>query len=420
MFNPKINNLLDDQLAVSGLEMGIEPLTIAAGVSAASSLIGGIMGSSQASKQNSAAKKAEKEQKKLAKQIANSRNEHNEKVFEAEQANYYAMRDFNHESRIKDWKRANEIQDYKYLSALKQYEKNLTISGQQLDINADATDVALESEKAALDEAFIQQQFQYRNTFDELKQTFAEANFSRSEQFNQLSGIANRREFGRASFANTINTLMEQNGLAKETQLVEGMLDRGKLQASAQAGKSAEKGRQSSLAQMQRGLMGLEAELSGNAKKSALQLAELNMSLNLEKTGIGLNLERIENTVKNAGEETQFNLDVMRENMKSTINQTKRNIEQVRIDRNVADLNTKASMMLFPERLSYTPAPELPPERIFVEPEKAIPGYVPPATQQNVWAPLVSGVASAAGSLASIDFGGSSTPKIGTSTNYFQ
>ena len=48
----------------------------------------------------------------------------------------------------------------------------------------------------------------------------------------------------------------------------------------------------------QRGLMGLEAELSGNAKKSALQLAELsNMSLNLEKTGIGLNLERIENTV---------------------------------------------------------------------------------------------------------------------------
>ncbi len=313
------------------------------------------------------------------------------------------MRDFNHESRIKDWKRANEIQDYRYLSELKQFEKSLTISGQQLDINADATDVALESEKAALDEAFIQQQFQYRNTFDELKQTFAEANFSRSEQFNQLSGIANRREFGRASFANTINTLMEQKSLADETQLVEGMLDRGKLQASAQAGKSAEKGRQSSLAQMQRGLMGLEAELSGNAKKSALQLAELNMSLNLEKTGIGLNLERIENTVKAAGEETQFNLDVMRENMKSTINQTKRNIEQVRIDRNVADLNTKASMMLFPERLSYAPAPELPPERIFVEPEKATPSYVPPATQQNVWAPLLSGVGSAASTIAIAD-----------------
>ena len=67
---------------------------------------------------------------------------------------------------------------------------------------------------------------------------------------------------------------MEQNSLAKGTQLVEGMLDRGKLQASAKAGKITEKGRQSSLAQMQRGLMGLEAELSGNAKKSALQLAE--------------------------------------------------------------------------------------------------------------------------------------------------
>ena len=166
MFNPKINNLLDDQLAVSGLEMNIAG--VVAGVSAVASLASGIMGASQASKNNSAAKKAEKEQKKLAEQIANSRNRYNEEAFEAEQANYYAMRDFNHESRIKDWKRANEIQDYRYLSELKQFEKSLTISGQQLDINADATDVALESEKAALDEAFIQQQFQYRNTFDEL------------------------------------------------------------------------------------------------------------------------------------------------------------------------------------------------------------------------------------------------------------
>ena len=91
-----------------------------------------------------------------------------------------------------------------------------------------------------------------------------------------------------------------------------------------------------------------------------------------------------------AGEETQFNLDVMRENMKSTINQTKRNIEQVRIDRNVADLNTVASMMLFPERLAYAPAPSLPPERIFVEPEKATPSYVPPATGNRMYGRLLS------------------------------
>ncbi len=52
MFNPKINNLLDDQLAVSGLEMNIAG--VVAGVSAVASLASGIMGASQASKNNSA------------------------------------------------------------------------------------------------------------------------------------------------------------------------------------------------------------------------------------------------------------------------------------------------------------------------------------------------------------------------------
>jgi len=70
----------------------------------------------------------------------------------------------------------------------------------------------------------------------------------------------------------------------------------------------------------------------------------------------------------------------------------------------VADVNTQASMMLMPERLSYDPVPQLPPERIFVERMEAIPGYVPPAAQQNVWAPLIQGVGSAAGALmANVD-----------------
>ena len=89
----------------------------------------------------------------------------------------------------------------------------------------------------------------------------------------------------------------------------------------------------------------------------------------------------------------------MRENMRSTIDQTQRNIEKIRLDRDVADLNTRAGMMLFPDPIPYAPRPELPPERIFVERQKAIPGYVPPAQQQSVWAPLVQGVAGAATSL---------------------
>jgi len=408
MFNPKSNNLLDEQLAFSGLEMGIVQAlpAIFAGVGAASSIFGGIMGARSASKQNAAARRAEDEQKKFAEKTAKLQNKFNKKLDEADRANYYAMRDYNYDVQLRDWQRGKEIQDYNYLQSLKQFQKSLTISGQQFDLNSIGAQQSLESETAAIREAFMQQQFQRRGMFEELQQTFAEANINKSEQFNQLAGIKDRADFGRFSFANTINTLMSQNNLARETQLVEGLVERGANQASAQAGKTASKTQQASLAKMQRGLMGLESELSGNAKKAAIQLAELNTSLNLEKTGIGINLERIDNTILNAKQETKFNLDVLRQNMQSTIDETQRNIERIRLQRDVADLNTRAGMMLFPERIPYAPRPGLPPERIFVERQKAIPGYVPPAQQQSVWAPLVSGVAKGAGSLASIDFGG--------------
>jgi len=495
MFNPKGNNLLDEQLAVSGLEMSvIDPATVAAGFSIASNVVGGIFGAKQASSSNKAAKKAAKKQKKFNKKVAKATNEHNAKLDAADKANYYAMRDFNYETQLKDWQRGKEIQDYKYLQSLKQFEKSLTIGSQQFDYNAQAEQLGIESEQNAIQEAFIQQQFQRRNTFDELRQAFAESNINtaselqslkqgrselanklkigraeqdltlrlgraeqaetlrlgKAEQANILTGIQGRKKFGRLNFDTAINDLMAKNNIAKETLMVESLVRQGTTQAVGQAGVSTAKTQQSNLAQMQRGLMGLEAELSGSAKKAAIQLAELNTSLAQEEAGVGLNIERlesaaalnlerlestaalnlqrlesttaldfrrlagttglnlrrIENTVNNAQQQTRFNLDVMRENMKSTIAQTQRNIEQIRLQRQVADTNTKAGMMLFPERLSYNPRPELPPERIFVDRMKAVPGYVPPAQQQSVWAPLVQGALGAASSIASIDFGG--------------
>ena len=69
MFNPKSNNLLDEQLAFSGLEMGVGPAVVLAGIGAAASIGGGIMGARSASKQNAAARRAESEQKEFAKKI---------------------------------------------------------------------------------------------------------------------------------------------------------------------------------------------------------------------------------------------------------------------------------------------------------------------------------------------------------------
>ena len=44
MFNPKGNSLLDEQLAVSGLEMSIEPMTAIAAVSATTAIASGVSG----------------------------------------------------------------------------------------------------------------------------------------------------------------------------------------------------------------------------------------------------------------------------------------------------------------------------------------------------------------------------------------
>lgn len=69
-----------------------------------------------------------------------------------------------------------------------------------------------------------------------------------------------------------------------------------------------------------------------------------------------------------------------------------------------ADARVEAARMLRPERLPDIPTPMKPPEPTWVEPMKIIPGMAAPAQQQSVFAPLISGIGSAAGSLASIDW----------------
>jgi len=402
MFNPKVNNLLDEQMSVSGLEMH----WIGAAISGVTAIAGGIMGSRQASSQNAAAKKAQKKQEKFQKKVAKATNKHNAELDAADKANYYAMREYSYETSLKNWQRGAEIQDYEYLQTLKQYQKSTAIGNAQLGLNAQAAALGIQAEQDAISEAFIQQQFQHRQSKDALKQTYVEQNINRQEQFQKIQGIRSRQAFGNVGFENAIDQLMTQSALTKESEMVKNLVAEGSIQAAGQAGKSTAKAVQSNMAELHRGLMALDSELSGKYKQAAVQMAELNADASLQKAGVGLNLQRIDNAIQNAEESAQFNLDVMRENMKSTIAATVRNVQQIGLERQVSDINTRAGMMLFPERLSYDPRPEMPPERVFVERMKAIPGFVPPAQQQSTWAPLISGLGQGAASIASIDFGG--------------
>jgi hypothetical protein len=400
MFNPKGNNLLDEQLSVSGLEMN----WLGAVIGGVTAIAGGIMGHQEAKSQNAAARKTEKEQRKHQKDIARKTNDYNRKLDAADKANYYAMRDYSYETSLKNWERGAEIQDYQYLQRLKEWQKSTAIGNAQLGLNAQAAAQGIEAEQDAIREAFVQQQFQHRQSKDALKQTYVEQNINRQEQFQKIQGIRSRKDFGNLAFQNTVDQLMTQGALAKESEMVKNLVAEGSIQAAGQAGRSTAKAVQSNLAELHRGLMVLESELSGKYKQAAVQMAELNADASLQEAGVGLNLQRIDSAIKNAENDAQFNLDVMRENMKSALNQTLRDVKQIGLERQIADINTRAGMMLFPERLSYDPRPEMPPERIFVERMEAVPGFVPPAQQQSTWAPLISGIGQGAAAIAGADF----------------
>ena len=164
MFNPKGGNLLEDQLAVSGLEMSIDPFTA---ISAAVSIAGGIAGASSASSANADAKKAQKKQQKLLNKQAKINNKYNEKAFEAEKKDYFAQREFQFDMANRQFEYDNTIQDYTYLQNVRQYGKSIDQLGTQLVYNSLAAHQAYESTQSQFQELLASQSFAKENLFVE-------------------------------------------------------------------------------------------------------------------------------------------------------------------------------------------------------------------------------------------------------------
>tara|TARA_R100000005_G_C4958233_1_gene176010 strand:+ start:70 stop:957 length:888 start_codon:yes stop_codon:yes gene_type:complete len=158
MFNPK-ENLLERELAVSGLEMNIVG-AIFAGVSAVASIAGGISASNQAKKNNRRAEQNAAQQRAAAKEQAEKTNEYNKKVFAADKANYYSNRAYEWETSLRNYKYNQGIQDYQYLQTAKQYQSSVENTQQQLVYNSMAAMEARESEQASLNEILTEDAFQ--------------------------------------------------------------------------------------------------------------------------------------------------------------------------------------------------------------------------------------------------------------------
>lgn len=233
MFDPKGNNLLDEQLATSGLEMNWGFAAIGAAVSVA----GGIMGMNQASKNNSKAKKNAKKQKAFNKKVAKKTNKYNKKADENQKENYYEMRDFNHKVAMENWKRGKEIHDYEFDSAMKQYEKSQSIGNAQLGLNTQEAANAVASEQLALNDAFLEKQFAITDSKVALEDELQRQNLNRqsldikkrsTQEEGRIARKGQRNKLKIASAEADLNMQQEASNL-KQTYAEAGISTRGQL-----------------------------------------------------------------------------------------------------------------------------------------------------------------------------------------------
>jgi hypothetical protein len=186
MFNPKSNNLLDDQLAVSGLEMN----WVGAAIGAGTAIIGGIMGSQQASKQNAANRRAAEEQKRLAEKQAKLTNKYNKATFEAEQKDYFAARQFQYEMAVKQWMYDTSIQDYRYVQDLKAYGASVQNYEQQKMYNNIAFQSAKDSQLAAFSETIDAAAFEKQGMLVEKLEAEGRASMQQASRGKAMQAVA--------------------------------------------------------------------------------------------------------------------------------------------------------------------------------------------------------------------------------------
>jgi len=193
MFNPKGSNLLDEQLAVSGLEMQ----WIGAAIGAVTAIAGGIMGAQQTSKNNAANKKAAKEQKKLQEKIAKATNKYNAEAFEANVQNYYDNKEYNWDTTIKNWKYNQQVQDYQYLQEVKAYQGSVQNTKNQLAYNKSAEREAFRTEQETFaqilaSDAFNREELMLQNLQREDDAAMIQAGRSNAKSIQSASALGGR------------------------------------------------------------------------------------------------------------------------------------------------------------------------------------------------------------------------------------
>jgi len=380
--------------------MAIDPITGAV-ISGVLSIGQGLFGASQAQKENDAAKRAAEKAQALAKENTKISNKYNKELFKAEREDYYAQRDYQYQIAVQNWEYGKQIQDFEYQQAMRQYAKSVGIYEQQLNFNDLAADISYANESAALAGLFTQQAFAREDQIMGLQKALTEVALNRRTTDLEMQSVINKGIIGTTSIQENLKEFTKQTDFKKQSALVETLQEQGKNELR-QAGGSARKGAQATMAGFYRGMSELSSALSGKQRQAALQLAELGLETSILEKKLEVQMESLDNTAMSAIADAQFNMRVLDADIAGAIAQSESNMQQISLQKYGADLNAAANLMIKPEALPYAPAPTMAPERIFVKPAKYKAGGVAQPVQQSVWGPLVSGVASGVSSGLSV------------------
>ena len=423
-FNPK-ESFLKEQLEVSGLEMRF--FGIGAG------------------EENRRRVQEENEQQRKLNKQANANYAYEKEVFQAEKTDYYAQREFEYETALKQYDYNTEIQDYSYGQSLARYEKDLGIYEAQLAYNEEAFGLAVSDQEAALQDFALQQAFQREAVYADLNNELINQGLNREtqevkaetiktgfeneltnlgidklQQQANLFSIQSSQRIGTERIQTELKNLSDANSFEKEAEFVRGLQAAGQA-ALGQAGKSTAKSIGSAQAESFRTLTQLKSSLKGSRRRAGIELLNLNVDSAVRETGVNLNINkideatrfarvssglqmdqvgidiaRIDQAIKFANEEADFNNRVLQANMDSQIAQTERNIQQLELQKLGQDLQAEAQMSIFPEPLPTLPEPQLGPERTFVKPVKQEAPTVPRGPRRDQTSEIIGGVASVA------------------------
>jgi len=151
-------NLLEEDLAVSGLEMNA---AIALGaISAAASIAGGIFGASSASRANSDAKRAQRKQQELLNEQAELQNKYNQKKFKVDIENYLKQAEYNFDTALEKWRYDTTIRALQEKTDAQKYLMNVENSQKQLTFNEISAEQAQGREQLAFNDAMSEYSFE--------------------------------------------------------------------------------------------------------------------------------------------------------------------------------------------------------------------------------------------------------------------